>query len=65
MVEEENTHYRTIYYSAEEAKVIVLKNKEMMDAKSRENTAARNGIEDIKEAKELGMTIDEYMTMIG
>lgn len=65
MVEEKNTYYRTMCYSAETARAVVRKNKEMMDARGREKTAVRNSIEDIKEAKELGMTIEEYMTMIG
>jgi len=65
MDKEKNAHYCSVYYSAEAARAIVRKNKEMMDTKSREKTAARKVIEDIKEAKELGMTIEEYMTMIG
>ena len=65
MDKEKNAHYRSVYYSAEAARAIVRKNKEMMDARGREKTAARNGIEDIKEAREMGMTLKEYMKMIG
>ena len=65
MVEEKNAYYRTMCYSAETARAIVRKNKEMMDARGREKTAARTGIEDIKEAREMGITLKEYMKMIG
>jgi len=59
-----NEHYRRTLYSPEEAKEVLRKNEEMMDAKGRQITAARTGVDDIKKAKSLGMTLTAYMTMI-
>ena len=36
----------------------------MMDAKARKIAEARTGVDDIKTAKELGMTLQDYMDMI-
>tara|TARA_R110000782_G_scaffold163023_1_gene254807 strand:- start:635 stop:823 length:189 start_codon:yes stop_codon:yes gene_type:complete len=60
-----NEHYRRTLYSASEAQQVLLRNEEMMDARGRKITEARTGIDDIKTANELGMTLDDYMKMIG
>ena len=59
-----NEHYRRTLYSPEEAKEAVRRNDEMMDAKARKISEARTGANDIKTAKALGMTMEEYMNMI-
>jgi len=59
-----NEHYRRTLYSAHEAKEVTKRNAEMMDAKARKITEARTGVDDIKTAKELGMTLQDYMYMI-
>jgi len=60
-----NEHYRITYYSETEAKAILKKNEDMMDVRGRAIRKARTGIDDMKIAKELGMTLIEYMEMIG
>ena len=60
-----NEHYRRTLYSADEAKEVLRRNDEMMDAKARKITEARTGVDDIKTAKALGMTLEEYLEMIG
>ena len=60
-----NEHYRRTLYSASEAHQVLLRNEEMMDARGRKITEARTGVDDIKTANELGMTLDDYMKMIG
>jgi|TARA_R110000787_G_scaffold67018_1_gene150245 hypothetical protein len=60
-----NEHYRRTLYSASEAQQVLLRNEEMMDARGRKITEARTGVDDIKTANELGMTLDDYMKMIG
>jgi len=60
-----NEHYRRTLYSPEEAKEVLRKNDEMMDAKARKITEARTGVNDIKTANALGMTMEEYREMIG
>lgn len=59
-----NEYYRRTLYSAEEAKEVLRRNDEMMDAKSRSISKARTGIDDMRMAKELGMTLEEYMSMV-
>ena len=59
-----NEHYRRTLYSAHEAKEVIRRNEEMMDAKARKIAEARTGVDDIKTAKELGMTLQDYMDMI-
>jgi len=59
-----NDHYRRTYYSETEAKKILAKNEKMMDASYAVKCKARNGIDDHKEAKALGMTIEEFRSMI-
>ena len=59
-----NEHYRRTLYSAHEAKEVTKRNAEMMHDKSRKITEARTGVDDIKTAKELGMTLQDYMYMI-
>jgi len=59
-----NEHYRRTLYSPSEALEAIRRNEEMMDARGRQITAARNGVDDIKKAKSLGMTLEEYMNMI-
>ncbi|HAR76082.1 MAG TPA: hypothetical protein DCR60_07705 [Psychrobacter sp.] len=60
-----NEHYRRTLYSASEAQQVLLRNEEMMDSRGRKITEARTGVNDIKTANELGMTLDDYMKMIG
>jgi|TARA_R110000824_G_C14851724_1_gene640192 hypothetical protein len=60
-----NEHYRRTLYSASEAQQVLLRNEEMMDSRGRKITEARTGVDDIKTANELGMTLDDYMKMIG
>jgi len=60
-----NEHYRSTYYSKEEAEEIVKKNQDRMDARAKQITSARTGVDDIKTAKSLGMTLEEYLEMIG
>lgn len=60
-----NEHYRRTLYSASEAQQVLLRNEEMMDARGKKITEARTGVNDIKTANELGMTLDDYMKMIG
>jgi len=59
-----NEHYRRTLYSPEEAKEAVRRNDEMMDAKARKISEARTGVNDIKTAKALGMTMEDYRAMI-
>jgi hypothetical protein len=58
-----NEHYNT-YYSAKEAQEVVRKNKERMDAECAVKCKVRNAIDDRREAKALGMTIGDYLSMI-
>jgi len=60
-----NEHYRRTLYSPEEAIEAIRRNEEMMDVRGRQITAARIGVDDIRTAKELGMTMEEYRAMIG
>ena len=60
-----NEHYRRTLYSPEEAIEAIRRNEEMMDVRGRQITAARTGVDDIRTANELGMTMEEYRAMIG
>lgn len=59
-----NEHYRSTYYSKEEAEEIVKKNQDRMDARAKQITAARRGADAIKEANQMGMTVAEYLELI-
>jgi len=59
-----NEHYRSTYYSKEEAEEVVKKNEDMMNARGRQITAARRGVDTIKEANQMGMTVAEYLELI-
>jgi len=59
-----NEHYRSTYYSKEEAEEIVKKNQDRMDARAKQITAARRGADTIKEANQMGMTVAEYLELI-
>jgi len=60
-----NEHYRRTYYSETEAKAIVKRNEQRMTVDGLKISKARTGITDHQDAKTLGMTIEEYLTMVG
>lgn len=57
--------WRLYYYSKSEAKAIIEKNARRMNDLAIKKSTARTGISDHREAKALGMTMDQYLTMIG
>jgi len=60
-----NEHYRQTYYSETEARAIVKRNDDRITAKSRRVRKAKQGASDMKEAKELGITLAEYLKIMG
>ena len=53
------------YYTKTEAKEILSRNAKMINDQAIASQKARTGVADIKAAKELGMTLSEYMEMVG
>jgi len=60
-----NEHYRQTYYSETEARAIVKRNDDRITAKGRRVRKAKQGASDMKEAKELGITLAEYLKIMG
>lgn len=56
--------WRLYYYSKTEAKAIIEKNARRMNDQAIGRCKARTGISDYREAKELGLTIDEYLNLV-
>ena len=59
-----NEHYRSVCYSKLEAADIVRKNASMMEKRSKQISKARTGAADMRDAKELGLTIEEYLKLV-
>ena len=59
-----NEHYRSVCYSKSEAADIVKKNADMMEKRAIEISKARTGAADMRDAKELGLTIEEYLKLV-
>jgi hypothetical protein len=59
-----NEHYRTSYYSKKEAKAIVKRNEDRMTTRGRNIYKARTGVSDYKDAKLLGLTIEDYRKLV-
>ena len=57
--------YKVKYYTKTEAKEILSRNAKMINDQAIASQKARTGVADIKAAKELGMTLSEYMKMVG
>ena len=57
--------YKVKYYTKTEAKEILNRNAKMLNDQAIASQKARTGVADIKAAKELGMTLSEYMKMVG
>ena len=59
-----NDHYRTTYYSKKEAAAIVKRNQSRMTDRGRNIYKARTGVSDYKDAKLLGLTIENYRKLM-
>ena len=60
----EQEGYKLTCYTKTEAKEILSRNAKMLNDQAIALQKARTGVADIKAAKELGMTLSEYMEMI-
>ena len=59
-----NEHYRSVCYSKSEAADIVKKNADMMEKRAIEISKARTGAADMRDAKDLGITLEEYRRLV-
>ena len=59
-----NEHYRKGVYSEKEAALIVLKNQQRITEEHKKKCADRKRVDDMREAIELGITIEEYTKLV-
>ena len=57
-------HYRTTYYSKSEAAAIVRRNEQRMTDEARMICKARRAANDMREAIQLGLTIEDYLKLV-
>jgi len=57
-------HYRTTYYSKSEAAAIVRRNEQRMTDEARRICKARRAANDMREAIQLGLTIENYLKLV-